>query len=174
MKIIILSALKDWIINKFGIEQWKTIAEKMGIGVAVFNNQDSFLADARFQSLIQTIIEILTITEDELKENSISYWLVDFAPRVYQSYTKKIETTKVFLINIIKLNNEICRLLPNKSLYKVDMQEMNEASLTLIYASEKSLVDVVGLLRGASSFFNDTYTIKKINAHSVEIKFERK
>lgn len=174
MKIIILTALKDWIINKFNIEKWKIIAEAIGIGVDRFNNQDSFLSDDRFRKLISQIILTLDLQESVFVENFIQYWMTDFAPRLCQLLTKKSNSTKEFLINIIKVNNELCRLIPNKFLAKIDLQEMDGYTLTAIYASEKSLVDIVALLRGVSNIFSDTFTLKKINPHSVEIKFEKK
>jgi len=174
MKLLIISAIKDWIVSKFGTEMWTAVAEKLGLGNQTFNAQDIHMTDARFNSFVETILTLASLDMREFKSLFLGYWMTDFAPRVYQSYLKKITTTKEFLVSIIKLNNELCRLLPNDSLAKVELQSLSDSSLTLIYASEKSLVDVVALLRGASTYFNDTYQLKKINAHSVELKFEKK
>lgn len=175
MKILILNALKDWIISKFGAGHWKKIAEASGVGVDNFHQQDAYMSDTRFSGLIQAVLMECHMAEEELKESFIrDYWQTTFAPKVLMSYTRKIESTKVFLTNIIKLNNELYRLIPNTYLFKIELQEMSETSITLIYPNEKALIDVVALLRGASSIFHDTYTVKKINAHSTEIKFDRK
>lgn len=173
MQILILNALKEWILKTFNENMWEEIAKISGIGVEQFRQADSHLTDNRFAKLLANMCSVLVMEEEDLIADFMHYWATDFAPRVYRFYIKKSETAKDFILGIFKVNNYVCKLFPNKILSKVDYQEINENSVTAVYPSEKSLVDIIAVLRGSANFFNDKFTIKKLNPHSVEIRFER-
>ena len=174
MKILLLNALKEWIINKFGQDKWKEIAESSGLGVEQFKEGDKVFSDDRFALLISNIANLLQIDEHEIIDLFVNYWMTDFAPRVYTFYLKKSTTAKEFILGILQMNNLLCKVSPNKHLSKVDYQEIDRHTLTAVYPNEKALVDLVAILRGVNMQFTDRFTIRKINPHSVEIKFEKR
>ncbi len=171
MKILILSALKEWIIRMFSPEKWKEVAESTGLGVEQFTQQAHYLSDDRFNMVINNICKILNLDVNQLNNEFVGYWQTDFAPRIYNYLIKKSNTIKDFVLGIFKLNNDICKLFPNKSMTKIDFSETDRNSVTAVYPSEKTLVDIVAVLRGAAMFFPDKFNIRKINPHSVEIVF---
>jgi hypothetical protein len=173
MKILVLNAIKEWIVKKFGEDKWREIAEKVGLGVEQFNPQDNYFSDDRFATLIPTICSSLSLDDRQFIAEFIEYWVTDFAPRVYRFYIKKSNTAKEFVIGIFKMNNYVCKMFPNTVMTKVDYQEISRNTITAVYPSEKSLVDIIAVLRGSAHFFADKFTIKKINPHSVQIKFEK-
>lgn len=177
MRIIILTAIKEWIINKinFGAKMWQEIAEATGFGVNKFNNQDSYASIERFQGLFKQICIKLGMLNDDFVNQFLQYWLTDFAPRLYQSLTQQTKTARDFILNFNRLNSELINFFPrSKLLSKVDLKEPNSNTLIASYASEKSLVDIIGILRGVSGYFSDSYTIKKISPTSIEITFQKK
>ncbi len=177
MRIIILTAIKEWIINKinFGTKMWQEIAEATGFGVNRFNNQDSYASIERFQGLFKQICIKLGMHNDDFVNQFLQYWLTDFAPRLYQSLTQQTKTARDFILNFNRLNNELINFFPRtKLLSKVDLKEPNSNTLIASYANEKSLVDIIGILRGVSGFFSDGYTIKKLSPTSIEISFQKK
>ena len=174
MKIILLSALKEWITKEYGAEKWKEIAETTGLGVDQFREQDKYFSDDRFSMLIANIANAMSIDEKEVSDKFVNYWMLDFAGRLYQLFVKRSATAKEFVVSIFQINNDVCKLFPNKLLTKVDYKETDRQCLTAVYPNEKSLVDIVAVLRGINiKKFPDKFTIRKINQHSIEIKFEK-
>ncbi|NPV02996.1 MAG: hypothetical protein HPY53_16605 [Brevinematales bacterium] len=173
MKILILNALKEWILKAFSEDTWKEIAESSGLGVEQFREGDKVFSDDRFALLLAKMVKLLNLEEAEIIDQFVHYWMTDFAPRIYSYYLKKSATAKEFVLGIFQMNNLLCKLFPNKHLSMVDYQEIDRKTLAAVYPSEKALVDIVAILRGVNAQFTDRFTIRKINPHSVEIKFEK-
>jgi hypothetical protein len=177
MKVIILSAIKEWIINKikFGQQFWVEIAAENGFDPDKFKNIDHYSSPERLQKLITAVSAKLDLSMEEINHEFIQFWVTDFAPRLYQSMTKQSNNSREFLINITAVNNEICNIFPNnKHISRMDINQMDDDSLMLMYSSEKILVDIIGILRVVSNHYNENYFMKKINPHSVELRFEDK
>ncbi len=176
MKVIYLTAIKEWLSNKynFGFNIWKELAEEMGIGVDSFRNQDNYISFQRLKSIFEIMSKKLKKSEFDVRSDFVQYWLTDFAPRLCQSLARKATTIKEFLVNYVKLNNDLCQFIPNNSyILKIDLKEIDRNTMTAVYGNEKSLIDIIGLLRGISTYYKEQYNIKKINPHCIEIRFER-
>ncbi len=174
MRVIYLTAIKEWITNKYndGLKLWKEIAEELGIGVDSFNNQDNYISFQRLKLLLNISAKKIKKSEFDLSVEFLQYWLTDFAPRLFQSLARSAGSVKEFLFNYVKLNNELCQFIPNNSyIFKIDLKENDKQTLTAVYGNEKSLVDIIGLLRGIGAYYKEQYTIKKINPFSIEIHF---
>jgi hypothetical protein len=177
MKVIILSAFKEWIINKikFGPQLWIDIATESGFNPEKFNNIDHYSSPERMQKLMAASCIILDMSLEDLINDFINFWITEYAPRLYQTLTRQSENSREFLINITAVNNELCNMFPNnKSVTKMDINQMDDDSIMLVYSSEKILVDIIAILRVVSNHYNENYFMKKINPHSVELKFEDK
>ncbi len=176
MRIIILSALKEWIVSKFnfGAKLWQEIAESTGFGSEKFTKQDGYAALERFQSLFNQICHKLGLTYTDFQNQFLQFWLTDFAPRLFQVMTQQVKNARDYIINLNKLNNELVGFFPqNKMLSKVNLKEPDSTTIVLSYSSEKSLVDIIGILRGVSHFFKDAFAIKKTGSTTLEIKFQK-
>jgi hypothetical protein len=176
MKIIFLTAIKEWIINKnrFGFNHWKDIAEEMGMGVDKFSNQDNFSSVERITRMYKIISGKLNIKEADFKQQFLEFWMTDFAPRLYQSYAKQTKNAKDLIKNIIAVNNEFYNILPdNAYVQKINLSETDDNALVINFTTEKSLIDIIGILRSVSSYYNETFNIKKLDPHKIEIKFEK-
>ncbi len=171
MKILFLKALKAWILSRFGEEAWKNVANAAGVGVQEFNNQDYHMTSDRLQRFLSIVHEILDISEIDFKNGFVTYWLTDFSPLFYQTLMQKCTSSKELLITIIKTNNTLCEVLPNSFISRIDIRETSSHSLSLVYPNEKALVDIIAVLRSAAKVYNDSFTIRKINQNSSEIKF---
>jgi hypothetical protein len=174
MRVFYLTAIKEWIINKYesGYNIWKEIAEQMGIGVDSFHSQDNYISFQRLKFLLDLSAKKIKKSEFDTSVEFMQYWMTDFAPRLFQSLAKSTSSIKDFLFNFVKLNNELCQFIPNNSfISKIDLNEKDKKTLTVIYGNEKSLVDIIGILRGISSVYKEQYSIKKINQFSIEIHF---
>ncbi|URA09324.1 heme NO-binding domain-containing protein [Thermospira aquatica] len=171
MKILFLKALKSWILSRFGEKSWINVANAAGIGIKEFNNQDYHITNDRLQRFLSIIHEILDISEIEFKNSFVTYWLTDFSPLLYQTLMQKCTSSRELLITIIKTNNTLCEVLPNPFISRIDIRETSSSSLSLVYPNEKALVDIIAVLRSAAKTYNDSFSIKKINQNSSEIKF---
>jgi hypothetical protein len=176
MRVIFLTAIKEWLIKKYysGKNIWKEIAEEMGLGIEVFNNQDNHISYQRLKNLLERVAKKIKKSEFDASSAFFDYWLIDFAPRLYQSLAKSTSSVKDFLLNYVKMNNDLCQFIPNNSnLTKIEIKEIDRQTITAFYRNEKCLVDIIGILRGVSSYFNEPYNVKKLNPYSVEIHFNQ-
>ncbi len=173
MKILILNAIKEWILQKYNFDVWKEIAIKSELNVEKFQHAESFYTDERFTRMVGNMAEILRQNRMEMVNEFIQFWMIDFAPKVYQYYLKKFDTAKDVILGILHLNSDLCRLMPNNYLASVDFQEISTSTISVIYPSEKSLVDIIAILRGLNQYFKTKFTINKINPHSIQIIFEK-
>lgn len=171
MKILLLKALKNWILLRFKEEAWKNVATAAGIGIQDFNNQDYHISNDRLQRFFTIMHEILDISDIEFKNGFVTYWLTDFSPLLYQTYLQKCTNSKDLLINIIKTNNTLCEVLPNSLISRIDVRETSDRSLSLVYPNEKALIDIIAILRNSAKVYNDQFSIRKINSNSSEIRF---
>ncbi|MFN3659818.1 MAG: heme NO-binding domain-containing protein [Brevinematales bacterium] len=171
MKILLLKALKSWILSKYGETAWKNVATAAGVGVQEFNNQDYHMTSDRLKRFLGIIHEILDISEADFKNGFVTYWLTDFSPLLYQTYLQKCHTSKELLVNIINTNNMLCEVLPNSLISRIDVRETSTNTLSLVYAHEKALVDIIAILRSAAKVYNDGFSVRKINQNSTEIRF---
>ncbi|MCX7882763.1 MAG: heme NO-binding domain-containing protein [Brevinematales bacterium] len=171
MKILLLKALKSWILSRYGETAWKNVATAAGIGVQEFNNQDYHINTDRLQRFLAIIHEILDISEIDFKNGFVTYWLTDFSPLLYQTYLQKCHNSKELLLHIINTNNMLCEVLPNALISRIDVRETSAHSLSLVYAHEKALVDIIAILRSAAKVYNDQFSVRKINQNSTEIRF---
>ena len=174
MRVIFLTAIKEWISNKynFGSSIWKEIAEELGFGVESFRSQDNHISFQRLKALVDTAAKKLKKSEFDAGTEFMQFWLTDFAPRLFQSLAKSTGSIRDFLMNYVKLNNELCQFIPNNSyIFKIELVEKDKNTLTAVYSNEKSLVDIIGLLRGIGAYYKEPYNIKKLNPFSIEIHF---
>ena len=176
MKLIILNAIKEWVLHKaaMGAELWPTIASEAGFGADRFITQDNYADRERIERLIQCLLSALNLGRDAFRTSFFEFWMTSFAPRVYQLLARQANSARECLIQIIRLQNELCNFFPsNTYVSKVDLNDINENALTVIYASEKTLIDIIAVLRGVSGIYQETFTVRKINPHSSEIRFEK-
>lgn len=172
MKILILNALKEWIIKTYGQEKWQDIGENTGLGADEFTKQSHYINQDRFGMVRNYVLKSLMMDEISLNKELADYWMTDFAPRIYNHLIKKSETIKDFIMGILQMNNDFCNFFPNPKLAKIDFSQTGSKSISVIYPSESTLVDLIGVLRAASNFFPQKFNIRKINPHSIEIMFE--
>jgi len=176
MRIIILTAIKEWIMRKIenGDKVWRKAAEEIGAGVDQFRSQDNLITDDRLYRFFLAVCRETGMEMKDLEQNFIGYWMIDFAPRLYQTYTRKVENTKDFMITIIKINNELYGLFPdNPYIGRVDLTDTGQNSLIAAYSNEKSLIDLIAIIRAVSNVYNDTFSLKKLNLTSSEIVFQK-
>ncbi len=173
MKLIILKAIKNWIITKFGTVKWDKIARETGLNADEFREQDTFFSHDRFIKLIEQISGFTKLKIPEINEEFVHYWMTDFAPKVYHFLIQRSSNAKQFILSVFKLNNDICAQFPNKLISKIDYSNIDEQTISAIYPKEQTLVDIISVLRGSAHFFTDKFTITKINSNSVSINFEK-
>lgn len=173
MKVLILNAIKEWLLQKYSFEVWKEIAVKSELNIEKFQHAESFYTDERFTRMVGYMADTLRQNRLQMVNDFIQFWMVDFAPKVYQYYLKKFSNAKDVILGILRLNNDLCRLMPNDYMSAVDFQEISTSTISVIYPSEKSLVDIIAVLRGLNQYFDTKFTINKINPHSIQIIFEK-
>lgn len=172
MKVLILTALKEWIIKNYGPEKWDDIGEGTGLGAEEFTKQAHYINQDRFGMARKYILNALMTDELTLNKELADYWMTDFAPRIYNHLIKRSETMKDFIMGTMQMNNDFCTFFPNAKMAKIDFSQTGSKSISAIYPSENTLVDLIGVLRASSTFFPQKFNIRKINPHSIEIIFE--
>jgi len=173
MKLIILKAIKNWIITTFGTVKWDKIARETGLNADEFREQDTYFSNDRFTMLVAQIAGFTDMKIPQINEEFVHYWMTDFAPKVYHFIIQRSSNAKAFILSVFKLNNDICTQFPNNMINIIDYQEIDATTISAVYPKEQNLVDIISVLRGSAHFFSDKFNITKLNSKSVSINFEK-
>jgi hypothetical protein len=173
MKLIILKAIKNWIITRFGTVKWDKIAHETGLNPDEFREQDTYFSKDRFTKLVENVSGFTKLSIKDINEEFVHYWMTDFAPKVYHFIIQRSNNAKQFILSVFKLNNDICNQFPNKMIHAIDYQTIDDNTISAVYPKEQSLVDIISVLRGSAHFFSDKFNITKLNNNSVSIVFEK-
>ncbi len=163
----VIIAIKEWILKNYGLECWKEIEELLGLDSSKYREWD----ENSYRALRRHVLSQINANDDFFNSEFTNFWLTEFIPRVINSITQKCSNTKSLLLSIISINNEICKIIRNSLLNQIDYSVNGDDSITIYYTTEKALVDIVGILRGAKVYLSDDYEIRKLGPQSAKITF---
>ncbi len=163
----VILAIKEWVLKNFGLEVWQEIEDVLNL------NNSKYLewtVDS-YRNFKNHVLSHVKVTNDYFNNDFTNFWLTEYFPKFLNSITQKCGSTKNLLLCMIKLNNEVCKVVNNDLLNQIDFSVNSDDSITIYYTSEKALVDIVGVLRGAKTFLEDEYDIRKLGPQSSKITF---
>ncbi len=163
----VIIAIKEWILKNYGLESWKEIEDLLGLDSSKYREWD----ESSYRALRRQLLSQINVSDDFFNSEFTNFWLTEFIPKLINTITHKCSNTKNLLLSIITINNEICKIVRNSLLNQIDYSVNSDDSITVYYTTEKALVDIVGILRGAKVYLQDDYEIRKLGPQSARITF---
>lgn len=177
---IINQALKLHICEKYGAASWKKIQEQSGIDLSNFTSMQRY-PDSMTYQLIQTGVEVLNITAEQLIEEIGYFWVFYMGTGGYKEiFTESGDDFLSFLQNLNYLHGRVKSILPALQPPKFECTDISATQLRLHYYSCRDGFSpmVLGLVKGLADWFKEPVRIKHIllkergDDHDVfEIKF---
>lgn len=175
MKVVIVSCLKELIVEKFGKNQWETILEHAGFDPKMKLLANKTIDDADVLKVLKSVTSILCISHQQAADTFGEYWVNTYAPKIYFAYYMGVKTAKDFLLRMDSVHDRVTKNIEDAKPPRFSYKWTDEKTLIMTYKSERELIDIfVGIIKGVGKYFNEKLQITKLNNKNVKIVFQGK
>lgn len=154
MKGIIFTTLNDMIVEKFGLEVWETLLQRVKLASGgIYTAGDTY----PFEELQALVIEFAKMQKMDAPKLIEAYGLYMFPvlAKKYPIFLQGHKTLASFLKSIDQvIHVEVMKLYPDAELPSIKYEEQGSAKLALLYKSPRKLCFLAeGLIQGAAQYF---------------------
>lgn len=174
MKGVIAKCLGDLVKEKFGKDKWEDALERSGL------DRDSvFLAtedvdDIAVLKVVDSVCKVLNISLTQAADAFGDYWVCVFAPKIYASYYRGVNSAKEFLLNMDKVHVNTTETINNAQPPRFEYEWKDNKTLIMKYKSKRDLIDfMVGLIKGVGKHYKEDLKVTKLGPEKVEIIFPK-
>ncbi len=172
MKGSIVDAIKDLIVENFGIETWADILEGAGLGRADTFKISQDIPDEIVYKVINSISTKLDLTFDQIADLFGEYWAFVYTPKVYKPYHRRVRTAKEFLLKVDSIHQKVTKSIPNAHPPRIEYREEGPNVLIMKYISERKLIRILlGVVKGVGKRFDTDLTVEQISEDELKITF---
>ena len=172
MKGVIVLALREMVIEKFGIDKWKNGLVKAGIGKEPLIMPISNVDDQIFLRVVNSLCEVLNISFIQAADAFGDYWVNVYSQKMYRVYYENVKTAKEFLLKMDSVHVASTKSIPGANPPRFDYEWKDEKILIMKYKSQRGLIDfMVGLIKGVGKFYKEDLKVTKLGSDKVEIVF---
>jgi len=172
MKGVIVLALKEMVIKKFGPETWDNILAKSRVDKGPLFLPISDIDDQVVLRMIHSVGEILRLSPVQVADAFGEYWVTVYSQKIYRAYYEGCKTAKDFLLKMDAVHVAATRSLPNAHPPRFEYTWKDEKTLIMKYKSPRGLIDfMIGLIRGVGKFYGEALTVTKLGNDEAEIIF---
>jgi len=172
MKGVIVLALKELVIEKFGIDKWKTALEKAGIKKEPLILPISNVDDQLFLRIVNSLCGVLNLSFIQVADAFGDYWVNVYSQKMYHVYYENVKTAKDFLLKMDSVHVASTKSMPDANPPRFEYEWKDEKTLIMKYKSRRGLIDfMVGLIKGVGRFYKEDLRVTKLGSDKVEIVF---
>lgn len=173
MKGVIVLAMKELVVEKFGKEKWKEALAKAGIQTEPLVLVNSNVDDELVLKVVKSLCEVLNLSLPQIGEAFGDYWVNVYSHRLYGIYYKIYPTAREFLLKMDEVHQTSTKHLPDASPPRFEYEWKDNKTLIMKYKSKRGLIDfMVGLIKGVGKFYKENLKVKKLSNDAVEVIFE--
>jgi len=172
MKGVIVFAMREMMIEKFGERKWKELLKKAGIDKKSIILPISDISDQIVMKIINASCELLNMPLNQLADTFGDYWVNVYTQKVYHHYYEDCKTAKEFLIKLNEIHFTTTRTTSNANPPKFEYEWEDDKTLIMHYKSPRGLIDfVVGLAKGVGKLYKEDLKVTKLDNERVKIVF---
>lgn len=172
MKGVIVLALKEMVIERFGMDKWKKALVKAGIKKEPLILPISNVGDQIFLSVVNSLCGVLGISFIQVADAFGDYWVSVYSQKIYRVYYENVKTAREFLLKMDSVHVASTKSIPGANPPRFEYEWKDEKTLIMKYKSRRSLIDLmVGLIKGVGKFYNEDLKVTKLGSDKVEIAF---
>ncbi len=164
--------VKEMIIKKFGEGKWKEILKNAEIEKEPLLLHVTDVDDSIFMEIVNSIMNVLKISFEQVCEEFAEYWINVYAPRFYKSYFDRAKNAKEFLLLMDYAHSSTTKDLPGAHPPRFSYEWKNDKTIIMGYQSKRNLIDLmVALIKSVGKFYNEPLKVTKLGNDKEEIVF---
>ncbi|GAB4420659.1 MAG: hypothetical protein OHK0032_16410 [Thermodesulfovibrionales bacterium] len=175
MKGIVVLALREMVIGKFGKDKWEAALQKAGVkkgDLIILATSD--VDDSIVLKVVNSLCKVLNITLIQAADAFGDYWINVYTQKTYPAYYRRGKTAKEFLLELDKIHVELTAGIPNAHPPRFEYEWKDEKTLIMKYKSHRGLIDfVAGMIKGVGKFYKEDLKVSKLGNDKVEIVFSQ-
>ena len=172
MKGVIVNCLGELVKEKFGKEKWEDVLTRTGMDSKTHILAVRDIDDAVVMKLLKSVCDVLDISMIQAADAFGDYWVNDYAPKIYKTYYKDVDSAKDFLLKMDDVHSVVSGDLADAKPPRFGYDWEDDKTLIMTYMSERSLIDImVGLIKGVGRYFDEDLVITKLGNEKVRITF---
>ena len=172
MKGVVIIAVKELVVQKFGEHKWKAALELAGLRKEPLIMSVSDVNDEVVLKVIDALCRTLNISFVELADAFGDFWVNTFATKTLPHYFRGVKTAKDFLMSMDDVHLSATNSIPNNRPPRFCYEWKNEKTLIMKYKSSRGLIDLMpGLIRGVGKYFNERLAVTKVGNDQIQIVF---
>ncbi len=172
MKGVIVLALRDMMVERFGADKWKAVLNGAGLAAEPLILPISDVDDAQVFKLVESVCQVLNLTGRQAAEAFGDYWMMTYAAKMYPNLLASATNSRDFLLGLEELHVSLTKTMRNARPPHFDYEWVSPKTLAMRYRSDRGMVDyVVGLAQGVGHYYRETLQVRKLSADRVEVVF---
>ncbi len=172
MKGVIIDAIKDLVIENFGMDKWKDILENAGLDRTTTFSLREDVPDETILAVVESISKTLNLSPEEVADAFGEYWVTVYMPKVYKPYYRGITSAKELLSKMDEIHRKATQNIPNAHPPRFEYRWEGPNTLIMKYKSPRGLVGIfTGLVKGVGKFFRTPLKVEQISENEVRIVF---
>lgn len=172
MKGVIISCLRDMVVDYYGLSKWEEVLERGGLDrqhVFLLTNSIDFRLAVQ---IIASACKVLNSSFEQIMEAFGEYWVKVYAPKLYGFYLRNVNSAKDLILRIDEIHQKAARDLTNTKPPRFQYEWKDDKTLIIKCFSSWRLVDLaVGIFRGVGKRYQENLRVEKIDNHRIEIVF---
>jgi hypothetical protein len=165
---IVNQAIRDLVVDQFGLDKWEKIREVSGVTHDFFVSNEPYEDNITFE-LVGATSDVLGISTENVLEAFGEYWVLKTGLEKYGDLMKAGgENFREFLLNLPNFHSRIMLIYPKLSPPEFMVHEKSDDILELHYYSERHGLTafVIGLIKGIAQMYNTTMSIELVESVS--------
>ncbi len=160
---IVNQAIRDLVVDQFGIEKWSEIKSLSGIQYDYFVSDESYEDNITYE-LVGATSEVLNVPSEHVLELFGEYWVLKTGMEKYGALMKSGGSSFIeFITNLPNFHSRIMLIYPKLSPPEFMVQKLDDKDMFLLhyYSERKGLTSfVIGLIKGIAKIYDTEIVIE--------------
>ena len=172
MKGVIVIALKELVVEKFGLNRWNEILKGAGIEKEPYMTVLSDIDDKIVLDVLKSLCRMLGMTSQQAADAFGEYWMTVYAPKHYQAYFLNVKNAKEFLLKMDQVHVSSTKTMKDARPPRFQYEWKDNRTLIMTYISKRGLMDIFeGLVKGVARYYKEDLKIRRVGTDKLEIVF---
>lgn len=159
---IVNQAIRDLVVDQFGVEKWTEIKSLSGLQFDYFVSNESYEDNITYE-LVGAASEVLNVSSEHVFEMFGEYWVLKTGMEKYGELMKSGGSSFLeFITNLPNFHSRIMLIYPKLSPPEFLINKLSDQILLVHYYSERNGLTsfVVGLFKGIAKIYGSEIEIK--------------
>ena len=172
MKGAIVQCLGDLVKSNFGNDKWEQSLEIAGFSKTSFFIPLQNVDDEKVIKIIESLCKVANISPAQAAEAFGEYWVNVYAPKLYGSYFRGINTSKEFLLKMDSVHDSVTKNIENAHPPRFEYEWKDQKTMVLKYKSKRGLIDILsGLVKGVGKYYKEELKVTKLSNDKLQVIF---